>query len=67
MIKGYIIRIKGDTLSERAANRLSDSLPQNVTPFFFDAIVPNQVDRLMKKYKRKWTWPWQGQEFDFKT
>lgn len=67
MIRGYIITLKDNLMSRRAADRLSDSMPNNVTPVVFDAIEPDQVDRLMKKYKLKWTWPWQGQEFDFKT
>ena len=66
MINAYIITIKDNERSQRAADRLIDSMPSNITPKKFDAIVPDQVDRLMKKYKLKWTWPWQGEEYNLK-
>jgi len=66
-MNAYIITIKDDIRSKRASDRLINSMPTNIKPIVFDAIVPDQVDRLMKKYKLKWTWPWMGQEFDFKT
>lgn len=66
-MNAYIITIKDDIRSKRASDRLINSMPTNIKPIVFDAIVPDQVDRLMKKYKLKWTWPWIGQEFDFKT
>ena len=66
MINAYIIAIKGNETSQRAAARLSDSMPSNVVANMFDAIVPDQVERLMKKYRLKWTWPWVGEEYNFK-
>lgn len=66
MIKAYIITIKGDTNSERGARQLEASSPNNIQTMRFDAIIPDQVDRLMKKYKLQWTYPWEGQEFNFK-
>lgn len=67
MINAYVIRIKDNKQSSRAADRLILSMPPILKPVIFDAIVPDQVDRLMKKYKLKWTWPWEGQQFDFKS
>lgn len=67
MIDAYIITIKGDNHSDRCARVLEDSAPSNITLRRFDAIVPDQVDRLMKRHKLKWTYPWQGQEWHFPT
>lgn len=66
MINAYVITIKGNDRSERAAARLNDSAPSNLAIKTFDAIVPDQVERLMKKYKLKWTWPWEGEEYNLK-
>lgn len=67
MINANVITLKGNTSSERAAARLIDSMPNSIQGHIFDAITPDQVDRLMKKYKLKWTYPWTGTEFDFKS
>lgn len=66
MINAYIITIKGNERSHRAASRLNDSMPSNIFYNTFDAIVPDQVERIMKKYKLKWTWPWEKEEFNIK-
>ena len=66
MIKANVITLKGNTSSERAAARLIDSMPSNVQGHTFEAIKPDQVDRLMKKYKLKWTWPWNNEEYNLK-
>jgi hypothetical protein len=50
MINAYVIRIKDNKQSSRAADRLILSMPPILKPVIFDAIVPDQVDRLMKKY-----------------
>lgn len=67
MIDVYVIRVRGDEIADRAYRRLATSAPSNVRVNPFDAITPDQVDRLMKKYKLKWTYPWEGQDFDFKS
>lgn len=65
MIESYVITLRGDEYSDRATRRLEESAPSNVSLNRFDAVTPDQVDRLMKKLKLKWTYPWQGQEFNF--
>ena len=65
MIESYVITLRGDEYSDRATRRLEESAPSNVSLNRFDAVTPDQVDRLMKKFKLKWTYPWQGQDFNF--
>lgn len=67
MINAYVIRIKGDEYAGRAVRRLEDSRPTNVLLREFDAITPDQVDRLMKRYRLKWNYPWEGEEHDIQS
>lgn len=67
MINAYVITIPADELCDRAFRRCETSAPGNVKINRFDAITPGSVERLMKKYKLKWTYPWESQEFHFQT
>lgn len=67
MINAYVITIPADELCDRAFRRCERSAPGNVKINRFDAITPGSVERLMKKYKLKWTYPWESQEFHFQT
>ena len=49
----YIIRIKGDKLSEKMAKKCKKSLPPNLNLIYFDAITPDHVE----KYNFNWTFP----------
>lgn len=64
MINAFVIRIKGNDLSERAKLKLEDSLPLNVVLQTFDAITPDNVEETMKKHKVKWNYPWHGENLD---
>lgn len=66
-INGYIITIKGNSVSENASVKARNPKPANLIAKTFDAVVPEDVDRLMKKYRLKWTYPWEGEQVDFKS
>lgn len=69
-MKSFIITIKDNELSEKAADNCIKSSVKVGNAFTiekFDAIIPRQVDALMSKYNLKWNYPWQGEEFDFAT
>lgn len=69
-MKAKAITIRGNTVSELGFSVLLDS-HRNVANTFelerFDAIVPDQVDALMEKYKLEWSWVWTGSRFDEKS
>jgi GR25 family glycosyltransferase involved in LPS biosynthesis len=62
MINAYVIRIKGNELSERAARRLYDSAPNNVKIIEFDAMTPDDI-----MCQVTWNYPWSGEDFDYKS
>lgn len=69
---GKVITIKGNKTSETAAENLFSSakkyeVTKNIPLFRFDAIVPEQVDSLMKEQRIRWNYPWTGSEFDIKS
>jgi GR25 family glycosyltransferase involved in LPS biosynthesis len=70
MIKAYVIAIPNHEVSQAAADVCIQS-SKNVGNEFeiekFDAIVPDQVDDLMKEYNIKWNYPWEGTVIDFAT
>lgn len=67
MINTYVITIPKDELCDRAFRRLESSAPANLKIIRFDAVTPEKVDRLMKKHRLKWTYPWETQEYHLKT
>ena len=68
-MKGYIITIKGDEVSELASQKCIESHKKynNFPLVTFDAIVPNDVDSLMREHKLTWNYPWEGTVTDFKS
>lgn len=70
MIDAYVIRIRGDEKSEEGAKNLIESSQLCDNEFQiqeFDAIVPDQVDQLMKENRIKWNYPWEGKKIDLDT
>lgn len=65
MINAYVITLHSNEISNRAADRLINSMPSNLKGHVFDAVEPEQVDDLMKKKKLKWTYPWATAEMHF--
>ena len=69
-MKAFVIRIKGNTISERGANALIAS-SRTVNNSFdieqYDAIIGSMAHALMTGNGLKWKYPWQGQETDLKT
>jgi len=69
-MKAFVIRIKGNTISERGANALIAS-SRTVNNSFdieqYDAIIGSMAHTLMAGNGLKWKYPWQGQETDLKT
>ena len=69
-MKSYIITIPNHEVSQTAADVCIQS-SKNVGNEFeiekFDAVIPDQVDDLMKEYNIKWNYPWEGTVIDFAT
>lgn len=55
-MKTFIIRIKGDILSEKMAAECIESLPANLDPILIDAVTPETLDN----YNLNWTYPYDG-------
>jgi GR25 family glycosyltransferase involved in LPS biosynthesis len=67
-MKAFIIRIKDDIASEKAAKALVESCPDKHIEFrMFDAITPNLVDIVMSHVNLKWNYPWTGNQMDFRS
>jgi len=69
-MKAYAIVIKGMELSEFAFSKLQESsfkVKNNFEIKRFDAVVPTDVDKLLKTYNIKWNYPWEGKVSDFAT
>ena len=69
-MKAFVITIKGNEVSETAAQTCIDSSKIYKNDFdveTFDAITPPDVDRLLLKNGIKWNYPWEGQVVDFTT
>lgn len=69
-MKSYIITIKDHVESENAADkciRSSQNLENNFIIEKFNAVIPEDVDRLLQEFQIKWNYPWQGQVTDFST
>ena len=65
MINAFVICVKSNDLSERATIRLEESRPVNVAMNIFDAVTPDNVDKVMKDNKVYWNYPWESEEIDF--
>ena len=69
-MKAYAIVIKDMEVSEFAFGKLKESSFKVKNSFEikrFDAVVPNDVDNLLKTYNIEWNYPWEGKVFDFAT
>lgn len=69
-MKAYAIVIKDMEISEFAFGKLKESSFKVKNSFEikrFDAVVPNDVDNLLKTYNIKWNYPWEGKVSDFAT
>ena len=66
-MNAYVIKLVGSEIADRATRRLFDSAPGNLEMKTFDAITPDTVDAAMKKRRVKWNYPWEGQEYCFKS
>lgn len=64
MITAYCITLRGNEVSTRAQQRLRDSAPTNVRLEIFSAVSPGKVSGT--KFPG-WNYPWEGEEFDFKS
>ena len=67
-MKAYAIVIRDHEISEHGLNGLLTSsfkVNNNFEINRFDAIVPDQVDKLLKEYNVQWNYPWQGETIDF--
>lgn len=62
-MKYYIITLKDNQMSCDAADRCKASVDLPIETF--DAITPNQVEKLMDDYGIKWTYPWNELKHDF--
>ena len=69
-MKSYVITIPDHEDSQLAADTCIKSSVNYDNTFEvnkFDAITPNQVDKIMKKKKLQWNYPWEGVVLDFNT
>jgi len=69
-MKAYVITIEGHGISEEAAANCvisSKSVKNDFDVEVFKAVVPSEVPALMRDFRVKWNYPWEGQIFDFKT
>lgn len=69
---GKVITIKGGEISESAAEKFMESARTHsvtnvVNLFRFDAIIPDQVQPMMKELNLSWNYPWKGSVFDMKS
>ena len=70
MLDAFVITIPNHEVSQNAANVCIQSSKDVGNEFEvekFDAIVPDQVDDLMKEYNIKWNYTWEGTVIDFAT
>lgn len=65
-MKAFVIRIKGDEISETGATHVVKSCKDKFIEFrMFDAITPDLVDIVMNQLNIKWNYPWTGSQMDF--
>lgn len=66
-MKSFVITISDNKQSRNSAQitmRTSNSVDNDFKVEQYDAVIPSQVDSLMKQYGLKWTYPWEGQRLD---
>tara|TARA_B100000902_G_scaffold49825_1_gene56598 strand:+ start:461 stop:1192 length:732 start_codon:yes stop_codon:yes gene_type:complete len=63
-VKTRIIRIEGDPSSEKSANWCWQTSAINTNIKMFKAVVPDEVDELMKSLRIEWKYPWVGERTD---
>ena len=66
-IVSFIIRIRGNEASERSANWCWQTASANIEPKFYKAVVPEEVDGMMRFFNIQWNYPWEGETLDFKS
>ena len=64
-MKHYAIVLKNNPISEEAYKRLQNSTKENVMRF--DAIVPDEVDGLLRMFDIQWNYPWDKPILDIAT
>jgi len=69
---GKVITIKGHEVSESASENFMTSarkhgVTDSISLFRFDAVVPTQLNTLMKEHNLKWSYPWKGSVYDMKS
>lgn len=70
-MKTFVITLKDDPLSEAAAKKTIESCREinqdSLDIENYDAVTPDRVDELMKRYKLRWVYPWIGRTLDLKS
>ena len=69
-MKSFVIRVEGNSVSEKGAENLINSSKKVNNDFdieLFDAVTPNMTNTIMLGNGLKWKYPWEGQETDLKT
>lgn len=69
-MKAFVITIPNHEVSTSSASICIESSKKVDNDFdieIFDAVIPSQVNKLMRDYKIQWNYPWEGEVFDFKT
>lgn len=62
-MRSYVITLTNDNESIQAAQKLIASARKHDNTFnihTFEAVIPEQVDTLMKHYGIEWNWPWES-------
>uniref|UniRef100_UPI003F6A2B05 glycosyltransferase family 25 protein n=1 Tax=Winogradskyella sp. TaxID=1883156 RepID=UPI003F6A2B05 len=63
-MKAYIITLSQLPMSVTAADRCIKS--SNIPVEKFEAINPDNAEKLLRDYGIQWNYPWKGEEFDIK-
>lgn len=69
-MKALIISLYGNTEEKPDAFRCYNSVQKyasGLTPVFFVAVSPEMVDGLLQKHKIFWAYPWDKEQYDFKS
>ena len=69
-MKAFVITIPDHKVSQHAADVCIESSKVVGNSFEiqkFDAVIPRQVNKMMRDYRLEWNYPWEGSVFDFKT
>lgn len=69
-MRSYVITLTNDDESVQGALKLVESAKKHDNTFniqTFEAVVPEQVDTLMKHYNLRWNWPWDTGDIDLQS